>query len=191
MSCLGRERMFEHFSRTLGIPMAIIRLNYASRAALRRAGGPGADGAARGEPIDLAMGHFNAIWQADANAMALRAFDHLVESAARVERDGPGDAERAASVRGVRRRLNVGVNFAGSEAPDALLSNAAARHALFGYRASACQQMIALDRRLVRAAARRSASRRISRCAMESSSGYRIASTGRLRCRSHAASSYG
>ena len=30
MSCLGRERMFEHFSRTLNIPMTIIRLNYAT-----------------------------------------------------------------------------------------------------------------------------------------------------------------
>ena len=30
MSCLGRERMFEHFSRTFGTPMAILRLNYAT-----------------------------------------------------------------------------------------------------------------------------------------------------------------
>ena len=30
MSCLGRERIFEHFSRTLVIPMALIRLNYAT-----------------------------------------------------------------------------------------------------------------------------------------------------------------
>src|SRR5207302_516375 len=27
MSCLGRERMFAHFSDTLGIPIAFIRLN--------------------------------------------------------------------------------------------------------------------------------------------------------------------
>ena len=29
MSCLGRERMFEYFSRTQGTPMALVRLNYA------------------------------------------------------------------------------------------------------------------------------------------------------------------
>ena len=29
MSCLGRERVFEHFSRSLGIPVAMVRLNYA------------------------------------------------------------------------------------------------------------------------------------------------------------------
>src|SRR6201998_60077 len=29
LSCLGRERIFEHFSRTKQIPMSILRLNYA------------------------------------------------------------------------------------------------------------------------------------------------------------------
>ena len=29
MSCLGRERMFEYFSRTLNIPTTLIRLFYA------------------------------------------------------------------------------------------------------------------------------------------------------------------
>ena len=75
MSCLGRERIFEHFSRTLGIPMAILRLNYACEMRY----GVLVDLARQvlGEqPIDLAMGHFNVIWQGDANAMALAAFDH-------------------------------------------------------------------------------------------------------------------
>jgi len=60
MSALGRERMFEHFSRTLGFPLAIVRLNYATE--LRY--GVLVDLAERvnrGEPIDLAMGNFNAI----------------------------------------------------------------------------------------------------------------------------------
>ena len=30
MSCLGRERIFAYFSQTLGIPVALIRLNYAN-----------------------------------------------------------------------------------------------------------------------------------------------------------------
>ncbi len=45
ISCLGRERIFEHFSRTQGTPMATIRLNYAVEAALWRAGGPRPAGA--------------------------------------------------------------------------------------------------------------------------------------------------
>src|SRR5262249_57400374 len=30
MSCVGRERIFEHFSRRLGIPLVLLRLNYAT-----------------------------------------------------------------------------------------------------------------------------------------------------------------
>src|SRR5207302_9287502 len=30
MSCLGRERTFEHFSRAFGTPAALLRLNYAT-----------------------------------------------------------------------------------------------------------------------------------------------------------------
>src|SRR5581483_6484109 len=62
MSCLGRERMFEHFSRTHGTPTAVLRLNYATE--LRY--GVLVDVARRvwaGEPVPLAMGHLNALWQ--------------------------------------------------------------------------------------------------------------------------------
>jgi nucleoside-diphosphate-sugar epimerase len=61
MSCLGRERVFEHFSRTHGTPMSIIRLNYACE--LRY--GVLVDLATRirnRQPIDLTMGSFNVIW---------------------------------------------------------------------------------------------------------------------------------
>src|SRR5262249_55269850 len=76
VSCLGRERIFEHFSRTAGISMALLRLDYATELPY----GVLVDGARAvwdGRPIDLAMGNCNVIWQADANAMALQAFDHV------------------------------------------------------------------------------------------------------------------
>ncbi len=130
MSCLGRERILEHFSRTLGIPMALIRLNYATE--LRY--GVLVDLAARclREPIDLSMGFFNVIWQADANAIALKALEHVATPPLVLNVTGPETlgvrqvAERFAA------RLGLPLELRGTEAPDALLSDAGLCRRLFG-----------------------------------------------------------
>src|SRR5467141_1207239 len=72
MSCLGRERIFEHFSRRNETRMSILRLNYATE--LRY--GVLVDIAQRvyaGQPVPLSMGYLNAIWQGDASGMSLEA----------------------------------------------------------------------------------------------------------------------
>jgi hypothetical protein len=139
-SCLGRERIFEHFSRSLGTPMALLRLNYATE--LRY--GVLLDLAQRvhrGEVIDLAMGAFNVIWQADANAMSLRAFEHVSSPPLVLNVAGP----ELLSVRRVSeqfgRLLGKAVSFRGNEAGDALLSNGQLGHRLFGYPRVGVQQM--------------------------------------------------
>jgi hypothetical protein len=131
LSCVGRERIYEHFSRTLGIPMALLRLNYANE--LRY--GVLADLARKvlaNQPIDLTMGYFNAIWQADANALALCSFDRVASPPFVVNVAGP----ETLSVRSVAERfgqlLGRTVTFTRTEAPDALLSNAKLSHQLFG-----------------------------------------------------------
>lgn len=141
MSALGRERIYEHFSRTLGIPLALVRLNYANE--LRY--GVLADLARRvlaGEPIELAMGHFNALWQADANAMSLQAFDHVATPPFVVNLAGP----ETLSVRRVCQQFaalfGTPVHFVGSESADALLSNAQLACRLFGYPRVTAGQMI-------------------------------------------------
>lgn len=74
-SCLGRERIFDFFSRKYGIPMVHFRLNYAidmrygvlleiARAVREK------------QPIDLRMGQVNVIWQGDASEMAIRSLLH-------------------------------------------------------------------------------------------------------------------
>jgi nucleoside-diphosphate-sugar epimerase len=75
MAALGRERVFQYFSRALRVPMVLLRLNYATE--LRY--GVLVDLAQKiwtGQPIDLSMGYVNVIWQTDANAMALTALEH-------------------------------------------------------------------------------------------------------------------
>jgi nucleoside-diphosphate-sugar epimerase len=141
MSCLGRERIFAHFSRTLGIPLALLRLNYAAE--LRY--GVLVDLAQQvqaGQAIDLAMGHLNAIWQADANAMALQAFDHVATPPFVLNIAGP----ETLSVRRIGEQfgqlLGKDVHFTGSEAADAFLSNGQFGHRLFGYPRVGVQQMV-------------------------------------------------
>ncbi|MGB7159045.1 MAG: NAD-dependent epimerase/dehydratase family protein [Tepidisphaeraceae bacterium] len=123
MSCLGRERMLEHFSRALSIPMGIIRLNYASE--LRY--GVIVDLAKKvraGETIDVAMGHFNVIWQGDANAMTLAAFDHLTSPPLMLNVAGPEIVRIRDVCTTYGQMMGKPVTFRGTEAPDALLNNA-------------------------------------------------------------------
>jgi nucleoside-diphosphate-sugar epimerase len=131
-SCLGRERVFEHYSRSDNTPLALIRLNYAAEMRY----GVLVDMAQRvlaGEVIDLSMGNLNCIWQGDANAMTIRAFDHASAPPFVLNVTGP----ETLSVRGVceefGRLLGKAVAFAGSESPTAYLSNAAKSFRLFGY----------------------------------------------------------
>jgi len=131
MSCLGRERMFEHFSRTLSIPMAIIRLNYASEMRY----GVIVDVAQKvwaGETIDLAMGHFNVIWQGDANAMTLAAFNHVRTPPLLLNVAGPEIVKVREVAETCGRLMNKPVKFSGIEAPDALLSNGQLGYQLAG-----------------------------------------------------------
>jgi len=131
MSTLGRERMFGYFSRALGIPVATIRLNYACD--LRY--GVLVDLARKvkaGEPVDLAMGYFNTIWQGDANAMTLRAFDHCTVLPRAFNVTGPTVLRVRKVCERFASRFGVQPRFTGIEADTALLSNATAGIATLG-----------------------------------------------------------
>lgn len=141
MSCLGRERIFTHFSGRHSTPVVLLRLNYANE--LRY--GVLTDLARQvidRQQIDLSMGYFNAIWQGDANAMALRSFDHAASPPLVVNVAG-GDA---LSVRRVTQQfgklLDHPVGFRGSEAPDAFLTDGRLGHKLLGSPRVSPDQMI-------------------------------------------------
>ncbi len=122
-SCLARERIFTAAAHRHHTPTAIVRLNYAHD--LRY--GVLTDLASRivrDEPIDLAMGFVNVIWQGDANALALAA---LARAAAPqpfvVNVAGPDVLRVAALARELARRLGRAERLTGREAEDALLSD--------------------------------------------------------------------
>ncbi len=127
MSCLGRERMFEHFSRALGIPVVLLRLNYAVE--LRY--GVLADLARKvraGERVDLAMGHFNCIWQGDANAMTLQAFDHADSPARVLNMTGAETLSVRETCATLASHMKTAAKFAGTESATALLNNSSKSH---------------------------------------------------------------
>ena len=131
MSCLGRERMFEYFSSASDIPVAILRLNYATEMRYgvlvdlaRRV--------SRREPVDVTMGYFNTIWQGDANAMALAALDHAATPPLIANIAGPEEVSVRGACTELARMLDVEVTFTGREAEDALLSNGSRGWALLG-----------------------------------------------------------
>jgi nucleoside-diphosphate-sugar epimerase len=131
MSCLGRERMFEYFSRSRGTRVSLLRLNYACE--LRY--GVLVDLARKvweRQTIDLTMGHVNVIWQGDANAMALRAVEHCAAPPFVVNIAGPERLSVRRICHELGQLMNRPLNLVGEEAPDALLSDGSRGHERLG-----------------------------------------------------------
>jgi len=142
MSCLGRERIFTHFSQTLNIPTALLRLNYATEMRY----GVLVDVAQQvltGAPVDVTMGYYNAIWQGDTNAMTLRALEHASTPPATFNLAGPEKLSVRTVAEQFGRLMNRPVKFQGQEAPDALLSDGARGWSLLGRPTVSAAQLIA------------------------------------------------
>ncbi len=140
-SCLGRERIFEYFSRENGTKMLLYRLNYATD--LRY--GVLTDIARKvqdGLPVPLQVGFFNTLWQGDANSYALRCLELCASPPQILNVTGP---ERL-SVRKVAEffasRFRCRLSLEGEESAGALLSNASQCHKLLGFPSVSATQMM-------------------------------------------------
>lgn len=140
-SCLGRERIFEYFSRLHGTPVLIFRLNYAidmRYGVLHEV----AQAVWDGRPIDLSMGHANVIWQGDANEIALRSLHHCSAPPTILNVTGP----ETISIRKLALRFGQLLGrepiFENTEGETALLSDASKMNRLFGYPKVSLEQMI-------------------------------------------------
>ena len=131
MSCLARERIFEHFSAQYGTPGRIVRLNYA----IDMRYGVLYDIGRRvlaGEPVDLTTGNVNVIWQGDANSHALRCLAHCTVPTAPLNVSGPEIASVRALALAFGARLGREPVFAQTESERCWLVNAGEAARLFG-----------------------------------------------------------
>ena len=130
-SCLGRERIFQHFALQNETPVCLVRLNYAVEARY----GVLLDIARKvyqEEPLSMAMGHVNVIWQGDANSACFRALELCSAPATVLNLTGPETLSVRALARAFGERFGKEPVFVGEEEPTALLSDASRYHARFG-----------------------------------------------------------
>jgi nucleoside-diphosphate-sugar epimerase len=130
-SCVGRERMFEYFSKEFSTPGRLFRLNYA----IDMRYGVLHDIATRvlsRTPIDVSLGHVNFIWQGDASAQALRCLAHCDTPTSPINVSG----HEILAVRDLAARFGklFGCEpvIVGKEEPTAWLTNTSQAAKLFG-----------------------------------------------------------
>jgi nucleoside-diphosphate-sugar epimerase len=141
MSCVGRERIFEHFSRSLNLPVSIIRLNYAVEMRYGVIHDIAAKVAA-GQQVDVSMGNANVIWQGDASAMTIAAFAHAATPPFILNVAGPELLSVRAVAQEFGRLLDKPVTITGTETGTALLNNGQLGHRLYGYPRVPLQQIL-------------------------------------------------
>jgi len=140
-SCVGRERMFEYFSRRFATPGRLFRLNYA----IDMRYGVLHDIASKiikRQPIDVSLGHVNFIWQGDAAAQALRCLAHCDTPTSPINVSGP----EILCVRDLAAELGARLGrdpvIVGEEAPTAWLTDTSKAVKLFGLPVVDTRQLI-------------------------------------------------
>jgi hypothetical protein len=130
-SCVGRERMFEYFSRNFSTPGRLFRLNYA----IDMRYGVLHDIATKvffGTPIDVSISHVNFIWQGDASSQALRSLAHCTVPTTPINVSGYEILPVRDLAGKFGARFGRAPVFSGQEGPTAWLTNTSQALKLFG-----------------------------------------------------------
>jgi nucleoside-diphosphate-sugar epimerase len=148
-SALGRERIFGYYAENHGTQVNLFRLNYAidlRYGVLHDIG----QKVWRGEEIDVSVGYFNCIWQADANDVALRCLDACESPALALNVTGPETLSVRWSAEEFGRMFNKSPRLKGSESSKCYLSNPADAIRRFGYPRVGPAEMIAMTAEWIR-----------------------------------------
>lgn len=141
-SCLGRERTFQYFSKKNSTPVLLLRLNYAID--LRY--GVLCDIAQQiwnGLPVNNSVGYFNAIWQGDANNVALLALEHCDSPATILNISGPETVSIVKAAEHMGKIMGKPVTYTHSSSGEiCYLNDSGKAFSLFGYPSISMNQMI-------------------------------------------------
>lgn len=142
-SALGRERIFGYYAENHGTQVNLFRLNYAidlRYGVLHDIG----QKVWRGEEIDISVGYFNCIWQADANDVALRCLEACESPAIVLNVTGPETISVRWAAEEFGRMFNKSSKLKGIESSTCYLSNPAEAIRRFGYPRVGPAEMIAM-----------------------------------------------
>jgi nucleoside-diphosphate-sugar epimerase len=140
-SCVGRERVFEHFAKTHGTQVVFFRLCYAID--LRY--GVLLDVAqkvAQGQPVDVTMGVANVIWQGDANARAIQCLARATAPPVAINVTGTERVSIRALAERFGKRLGKPARIAGTESETAWIWDASLSYEWFGTPTVSLDEMI-------------------------------------------------
>jgi nucleoside-diphosphate-sugar epimerase len=131
-SCLGRERVFSYYSKAFGTKICQYRLNYSIDLRYGILYDIGIK-VFQSRPVELAVSHFNCIWQGDANRMALLCLGHCQSPPEILNITGPETISVKETAEKFGRYFNKKVEFIVEE-PDSImyLSDASKALELFG-----------------------------------------------------------
>lgn len=140
-SVVGRERMFQYFSKKHKTPGRIIRLSYSidmRYGVLQEI----ANWVLKDQEIDLTTGHVNVIWQGDANSQILRCLRHCEVPSAPINITGPEVVSVYDLALQFGRIFGKTPKFKGAE-QDTIVVNGDLAAELFGYPSVPLRRMVA------------------------------------------------
>ncbi|MDP9884219.1 nucleoside-diphosphate-sugar epimerase [Sinomonas atrocyanea] len=140
-SCLGRERVFEHFSRKNGTPLLLFRLGYSIETrygVLREI----AQAVQDGQPIPLEMGHASVIWQRDVAAYAIRSLGLADTPPRKLNITGPEIVSIRWLAERFGERLGKAPVFEGTESGTAYVLDGSVLQGEFGFPTTTLHEMI-------------------------------------------------